>query len=53
MATELEDKIASLRAERATKTGLAAKETDRKIAALVRVWRSTGGRLKDVAQYEG
>lgn len=53
MASELEQKIASLRAERVTKTGLAAKETDRKIATLVRVWRATGGRLEDVAQHEG
>lgn len=46
MATELENKIASLRATRAMQTGDKAKETDRKIAALVKVWRAMGGKLK-------
>ena len=48
MASELEQKIASLRAERATQAGSKAMETDRKIAALVKVWRATGGKLKSV-----
>ena len=44
MLQEIEQKIA----ERQRQSGEKAKDTDRRIAVLVRAWKSMGGRLKIV-----
>lgn len=42
----LEASIEELRLERSKQTGSEARETDRKIATLVKAWRGIGGKLK-------